>query len=133
MGNVETSKHRSDAAAVATVRECRGSDRLPLEVEVSSVSDHNFYLGFSSNVSEGGIFVATHTLLPVGSQLAIRFSLPGDSTSMLITTEVRWVREHNESSDTAPGLGLKFVNLSAETLLKIQSFVCSHDPLFHDD
>src|SRR5690242_18025634 len=50
-------------------RKRRTYERFPIEVSVDLVSEHNFFAGLSLNVSEGGLFVATHLVRPVGSRL----------------------------------------------------------------
>ena len=103
-------------------------------MSVDFVSEHNFFTGFSLNVSEGGLFVATHHARPVGSRLEIRLALPDEPEPLVILTEVRWVRVHNDDSEASPGLGLRFVGLSAEAEARIQAFVRRvRDPLFYDD
>ena len=112
----------------------RRNERIQLEVEVSLESDHNFYSGFSTNISEGGIFVATHVLCPVGTQMEITFSLPGQAEPIAAVAEVRWQREYNELSNTPPGLGLRFVAVGDADLQRIQAFTnTSREPLFHEE
>lgn len=112
----------------------RSYERFPVEVSVDFVSEHNFFTGFSLNVSEGGLFVATHVARPVGSRLEIRLALPDSPEPLEILTEVRWVREHSDTSDASPGLGLRFVGLSKEDEARIHAFVQRvRDPLFYDD
>ncbi len=109
-------------------------ERLPLEVEVSLESDHNFYTGFSANISEGGIFIATHLVRPPGATLEIAFTLPGDDTPITAVAEVRWHRELNERSDTPPGLGMRFVKVAERDLTRIQAFIeKGREPLFYED
>ena len=45
----------------------RSSSRIPLQTQVDLSSDSNVFTGFSTNLSEGGVFVATLNLLPVGT------------------------------------------------------------------
>ena len=112
----------------------RAFDRLNLEVEVDLVSDHNFYTGLSTNISEGGLFIATHTHKPVGATMEIRFTLPGDTEPVSAIAEVRWAREHNEQSDTPPGLGMRFVQIADRDLSRIQAFIqATREPLFHEE
>ena len=123
--------NRMPPRAVAAMRE---SKRLQLEVAVDLASDHNFFTGFSYNVSEGGLFVATHSLLPVGTRLEIAFALPGDDTPIRAVAEVRWVREHCETSDLPPGMGLRFLELDERSSQRVTFFVCgSRAPFFFDD
>ena len=118
------------ANAYADLRRC---ERLDIEVEVDMVSDHNFFTGFSCNVSEGGIFVATHRLRHVGSRIEITFTLPGDEAPIVARTEVRWVRVHNADSNVPPGMGLQFVEIAPESLARISTFIRAREPLFYED
>ncbi len=111
----------------------RSSRRLPFEINVDIVSEHNFYAGLSLNISEGGLFVATHVEYPVGTMLEIRLLLPGDEEPTAIMTEVRWVRAHNENADGSPGMGLRFVDLTPDIMTKIAAFAQSRDPLYYED
>ncbi len=114
-------------------RVARRFERLELEVEVDMVSDHNFFTGFSSNVSEGGLFVATHRVREVGSSVEITFMLPGDDRPIVARTEVRWVRVQNDDSDGAPGMGLQFVEIAPESMERIIAFIKAREPLFYED
>ena len=114
-------------------RQIRRFERLDLEVEVDMVSEHNFFTGFSCNVSEGGLFVATYRVRDVGSLVEITFTLPGDETPIVARTEVRWVRHHVNGSSVPPGMGLSFVDISPESVARISSFIKARDPLFYED
>jgi uncharacterized protein (TIGR02266 family) len=111
----------------------RSARRFPFEINVDIVSEHNFYAGLSLNISEGGLFVATHVEYPVGTKLEIRLLLPGDEEPTSIQTEVRWVRPHNENADGSAGMGLRFLNLSPAVLDKVSRFAKSRDPLYYED
>jgi uncharacterized protein (TIGR02266 family) len=111
----------------------RHSRRFPFEINVDIVSEHNFYAGLSLNISEGGLFVATHVEYPVGTKLEIRLLLPGDEEPTTIKTEVRWVRPHNADADGSAGMGLRFIGLSPEVMTKIHRFAQNRDPLYYED
>jgi uncharacterized protein (TIGR02266 family) len=131
--SVPARKPTPSMAARAAAEEARRAKRFPFEVEVDIVSEHNFYAGLSLNISEGGIFVATHTEYPVGTRVEIRLLFPGDEEPTNIMTEVRWVRPHNENADGSAGLGLRFVDLTPTVNEKISSFARSRDPLYYED
>jgi uncharacterized protein (TIGR02266 family) len=131
--SVPARKPTPSMAARAAAEEARRAKRFPFEVEVDIVSEHNFYAGLSLNISEGGIFVATHTEYPVGTRVEIRLLFPGDEEPTNIMTEVRWVRPHNENADGSAGLGLRFVDVSPPVLEKIAGFARSRDPLYYED
>jgi uncharacterized protein (TIGR02266 family) len=118
--------------AEQAAKEAREHKRLPFEVNVTSMSEHNFFAGLSLNISEGGLFVSTHHRHPVGTQIELQLLFPGDDEPVTVQTEVRWIRVHNEGSDQGPGLGLKFVDLRPEVRSKINRFVRNRAPLFYD-
>ncbi|MDB4976295.1 MAG: Signal recognition particle receptor protein FtsY, partial [Myxococcaceae bacterium] len=54
-----------------------GARRSDVEANVGVSSETNFYVGFSGEIAEGGVFVATYTTLDVGSLVNVTVSLPG--------------------------------------------------------
>ena len=112
--------------------------RIDASFDMSLESEHNFYMGFTENLSEGGVFVAAwafSTGCPpdVGDRVHLSFTLPDSPDPIKVSAEVRWVRDYNLLSDTPPGLGLRFVDLPDELRRRIYSFVTRRDPLFHPD
>lgn len=110
----------------------RVHDRASLAVEVTLAGDHNFFVGFSENVSEGGLFVATHSVREAGSRIALEFTLPGRDEPLHVFGVVRWVRVYNPDSDTPPGLGIQFVDLDDVVAAEIRAFVTQRAPIFFD-
>lgn len=111
----------------------RRHSRYAVELEVSLSSDHNFYAGFAENLSEGGVFVATHSLKAVGSKIDLSLHLPGSESPVQVHGEVRWVREYREGSDVPPGIGIRFLELGPEAVQAIGAFLSHREPLFFDD
>lgn len=112
--------------------ERRASPRVELNVGVGFRSDTNFYTGFTCDVSDGGLFVATHMLQPIGTSLTLTFALP---TGHEIVTQgvVRWLRDpRDESGDAVPGMGVQFENLSDLDEHAIHEFMALREPLFYE-
>jgi uncharacterized protein (TIGR02266 family) len=108
----------------------RRANRQTVEIEVGISSESNFYLGFTENLSAGGVFVATYALKPLGSQLEVALAFPsGDE--MRVPGIVRWLRE--ATPDGWPGMGVQFESLSPADEAKIRKFLSLRDPLFYDD
>ncbi|MGV3625642.1 MAG: TIGR02266 family protein [Archangium sp.] len=108
----------------------RVSPRVKMNAQVDFGSESNFYTGFSSNISEGGLFVTTVKLLPLGTEVELGFSLPSGER---IDTRavVRWLRESNEvMPEMLDGMGLQFIDLPPEARTAIEQFVEQRDPLF---
>jgi uncharacterized protein (TIGR02266 family) len=113
--------------------ERRCSKRIGLCAEITLGSDSNFFTGFTNDVSEGGVFVATVNLLPIGTQIDLAFTLPGGAC-IEGRGEVRWLREHDERNlDAFAGMGIRFVNLETAALGAITRFMAERDPMFFPD
>ena len=126
---------RASRASTAAPPEARAAERFDLEIDVHLASEHNFYAGFSVNISEGGLFVATHMERAIGTRLEVTFTLPGDPAPITAVAEVRWLRcPRDMSGGTTPGLGLQFVSFPPGAGERVQYFIESmREPLFHDE
>lgn len=111
----------------------RAHPRFTVDLEVTVMSEHNFYAGFLENLSVGGVFIATHRLKPVGSEIEISINLPDREEPVRGVGEVRWIREYHENSDVSPGMGVKFVKLENGADEAITEFLEARDPLFWED
>ncbi len=111
----------------------REHSRHNIEVEIDVASDHNFYAGITLDLSEGGVFVATHLEKEIGTVVDLQLRLPGVTSPVRCVGEVRWLRTYSESSDAPPGIGLRFVLLEPGAREAIQGFLASREPMFYDD
>ena len=110
----------------------RQSPRVRMQAAIDLSSDDNFFNGFSSNISDGGLFVATVNLLPLGTDVDLAFTLPSGERIEAKGT-VQWVREVNDKlPDAFPGMGVAFKDLSAQAQDAINGFVAQREPLFYD-
>lgn len=127
-----------DQAIAATVVAARPSQRrvqprVKMQTQVDFGSDANFYMGFSANISEGGLFIATVATAPIGTEVDVSFSLPSGE-QVACRGVVRWVREINDKlPDSFPGVGVQFVDLDSRSLEAIRRFVAERDPMFYVD
>jgi uncharacterized protein (TIGR02266 family) len=108
----------------------RQNRRKSLEARVDLHSDSNFFSGFSSNISDGGLFIATEVDLPLGTEVDLRFSLP-DGSIVASTGLVCWRRPPNP--DLPTGLGLQFGHLTQAARDAVARFMKTRDPIFHED
>ncbi len=114
----------------------RRYERLPVELEgeVSAASDHNFYTGFTQNISEGGLFIATSHLHPLGTPLEFSFTLDDGPEPIQARGLVRWVREPEAQSPMPTGMGVEFESLSAAELKRVQAYIARRrETIFYDD
>jgi uncharacterized protein (TIGR02266 family) len=103
--------------------------RVKLQVMVGMHTNTNFFTGATLDISEGGLFVATPAMVPLGLEVDLDFTLP-DGKRVVLTGVVRWRREHDERMpDRMPGVGVQFVTVSEEVLASIRAFMAKREPL----
>ncbi len=109
----------------------RQSPRVRMQAQVDFESDDNFFNGFSANISDGGVFVATVNLLPLGTNVDVGFTLP-TGERIECKSVVRWVREVDDKQpEIFPGMGLQFVDLDPRSAKAIESFIQQREPMFY--
>jgi len=107
--------------------------RIGLKVFIGMESEHNFYTGFTQNISSGGLFIATHNTLDVGRQVELLFHLPGGQ-AISTQGEVAWIRDYNEQNlESAPGMGIRFLDLTPKDSALIREFIAAREPIFFDE
>jgi type IV pilus assembly protein PilZ len=101
--------------------------RVPLKarVDYELLSEDTFLFEYTSNLSRGGIFLATRNPLPIGTRLHLRFTLPDENNRVIKTTgKVAWVNPyHPHGPNLNPGMGVEFIDLSPEDLEAISRLV----------
>jgi uncharacterized protein (TIGR02266 family) len=118
----------SPKSAYASEPDRRCSPRIALDVDIGLASDSHFFSDLSGDVSEGGLFVQTYRDLPVGSDVALDFELPGGR----VTTHGR-VCWHRAESETAPaGVGVTFAELPEDARAIIHQFCAARAPLYYE-
>jgi uncharacterized protein (TIGR02266 family) len=111
----------------------RAHPRHDVEIEVSLESESNFYMGLTENLSEGGLFIATHLVRPMGTSVEVSFKLPHVAEPIKAIGTVRWTREYSETSDTMPGMGVRFESIGPQHVEHIREFLAARAPLFYDE
>ncbi|MBI5509720.1 MAG: PilZ domain-containing protein [Deltaproteobacteria bacterium] len=126
-----------DPGPSAGAAERRAQPRTPVAVEIGMSTDNNFYVGFTQDISTGGLFIATADTMPIGNRFLVECQLPTMARKIRCIVEVAWVREYNEgmsySATSVPGMGVKFVGLSDEDAQAIAAFQAERQALFFPD
>jgi hypothetical protein len=108
---------------------------IRIEAELGAHSTTNFYKGLSGNdvIDSGGIFIATYQIPEIGRNVLVKVSMPGGYEFEALGV-VRWTREAPLSgSDSPPGFGAQFTQISPEGRQLVYRYVRNREPLFHDD
>src|SRR5947209_3659544 len=104
-----------------------------MSLEISLGSASNFWVASADNISEGGVFIATRELKPIGSQMEMTIRLPDPFGLVWTTGQVRWIRETAANADAPLGMGIRFESLSEESLRAIRGFLASRPPISLDE
>ena len=111
----------------------RRSPRANAYLCIDLCSEHNFWTGLTMNLSEGGVFVATHVILSPGTLVGLHLELPRSPHRIMTLGEVKWSRAYTGNDDVPPGLGIQFVGLDEASLAAIRKFVTTiREPLLFE-
>ncbi len=108
--------------------EDREETRFQVDLAVTVNSESNFYAGFASNISAGGIFVATHIVHPVGTKFNLSIHLD-EAGIVRGVGEVRWLRAQDETAGLPAGLGIRFTEVEGDGAERIEAFLDKRGPM----
>lgn len=109
--------------------------RVPYVIEVSVRSEHTFWTGFTQNLTDGGVFLATPREVAIGTIVEFELRLPDTGTPWTVRGEVRWTRAANAAGPgSPPGCGVRFIDLDPDLEARIVSFTLrTRDAMFYDE
>jgi uncharacterized protein (TIGR02266 family) len=112
----------------------RDGSRRRFEVAVGVATDHRLFVGLVSNISAGGLFIATEEALKKGDRVEVRFSIPGSPHAFDKHATVCWTRPLDGTGEgmTRSGAGVQFDDLSDEEQRLLNAFLEHCEPIFYD-
>ena len=118
-------------AEIEREREKRAHKRVAMRVAVTGVGEDNFFVGFSEDISEGGVFISTLCPPAVGETIDLSVVI-SEQQALTVKGDVRWHRSNSRGEPT--GCGVCFLPMSPEqrALLAEALNACGRDPLFYD-
>jgi len=108
------------------------SQPVRIELDVTLQSESNFYMGLTERLPSAGLFIATHMVRPVGTQVHVALRLAVSDRLVHARGVVRWIREFSERTEAPPGMGVWFEILDAEDMAAIEEFLKLRTPLFFE-
>ncbi|MBS1149247.1 MAG: PilZ domain [Myxococcaceae bacterium] len=97
----------------------RKQRRIPVELWIEAARDGELYFQRASNLSIGGAYFTQTVPLPVGSKVALKFSLPNDTHEILCQGEIVTAK--------GLGMGVLFVGLKAVDQGRIEKLIDLHE------
>lgn len=101
----------------------RTTPRIPVKIRVEIEEGTPETVLTCVNLSEGGLFLRTLEPLTEGSFLHIKFKLPLDTETINLSAEVVRTFPLGNKLEVEPGMGLRFIDMPENTLLRIRNFV----------
>ncbi|NOS36147.1 MAG: response regulator [Deltaproteobacteria bacterium] len=99
------------------------SDRVCTSIPVDFIIGERSFTGHMFNASEGGAFLHSKIKIPQGTELKLKFSLPGYGRIMVIKGNVQWSSDETASSSLFCGHGVKFSSISMEDRKDLIDFI----------
>ncbi|RLB45249.1 MAG: hypothetical protein DRI90_28645 [Deltaproteobacteria bacterium] len=104
----------------------RQEDRFDVDVTVTANSDQYFLAGAATDLSAGGVFIATAILHPVGTEFKVSMHIDDGEKGMVHALGVvRWHRSAEEGSDAPQGVGLQFVEMEGDGAARIERHIAA--------
>lgn len=99
--------------------------RVPLIVEKLPCGDgRKTFFGYARNISCGGLFIATVNPREPGEQFDLQVTLPAAAQLILrCRCEVVWKRHFVQGGKLEPGMGLRFLDLPAESAQALEAWL----------
>ncbi len=103
----------------------RHAPRVLANLEVDYVNQDNFLFAYIRDISVTGIFVRTNTPETPGTRINLRFTPSSSDKIIDVEGEVIWINPYRPSDNNClfPGMGLRFVDLTEDQLLRITALV----------
>ncbi len=102
----------------------RQDDRYTVKLRVDCISRDAFAAGYATNLSRGGLFVASESPLPPDAALELTITLPSSSARVRALGRVVWRRERTKSAAAAaPGMGIKFLSMPSADWGRLVEFL----------
>jgi len=80
-----------------------------------------FIKSYLHDIGTGGLFIKTSDPLICGEKFGLRISLPDNEKELEVFCEVVWNRKEEDTLNQGypPGMGVKFLNISKESMDRI--------------
>ncbi|HMI85981.1 MAG TPA: PilZ domain-containing protein [Polyangiaceae bacterium] len=101
----------------------RNYQRFQVDLELTLQSESNIWMGHVENVSDGGVFIVSKELKPIGTEVEITLKLPGAMLPIWAVGIVCWIRDSGGSVDAPLGMGIQFRLIADDALRRIRDYV----------
>ncbi|MCP4004014.1 MAG: TIGR02266 family protein [bacterium] len=90
----------------------RHSERAAIKIPVDYSGVDAFFSEFASNINEGGLFIETESPVDLGEVVSLLITLPTLAEPVQLEGRCAWISDGK--ADSAPGMGVEFLDMSGE-------------------
>jgi uncharacterized protein (TIGR02266 family) len=127
----EMARYEQIAHSARQSADIREHDRLSFQAEVTVKSETNFFMGFSENISEGGLFLATLSPPAIGESISI-FVKTMEGEEIEVEGIVRWHRSGPGGLVTGCGVQFRELSPAAHRAFEAIMIQLRKEPLFFE-
>ncbi|MEE8410633.1 MAG: PilZ domain-containing protein [Myxococcota bacterium] len=102
-----------------TGKDRREEIRVPLELWMEEVSGDDVYFRRTGNVSIGGVYFDRAIPHSLGTEVTLKFALPGDKEMVVARGQVVSAAGSNDGL----GMGVKFISVEGDGQKRIRSYI----------
>jgi uncharacterized protein (TIGR02266 family) len=99
----------------ASTKEKRRETRVSVDLWIEAERDGELYYQRASNLSVGGAFFAQTIPLPLGTRVALKFTLPTETVEVACQGEIVTAKDF--------GMGVAFVEMAADDRKRLEAIV----------
>ncbi|HVP31112.1 MAG TPA: TIGR02266 family protein [Myxococcota bacterium] len=118
---IEQGRKRAGSSRGVAGNDKRRSSRERLVVRVDYSTVDAFFSEFTANINEGGLFIETDSPAPVGTQVLLKFQLPGTEEPLKVSGRVIWTTPGSRGE--VPGMGIEFEDLDPSARDRVNAVV----------
>lgn len=102
----------------------RSEPRVSKVLSLSFKDRQSFINSYTTNISQGGLFLKSNTPLKQGELFQLNLQLPDLEQPIRIQSKVAWAREPSVASEKSPaGMGIRFIEIEKADSLILKNYV----------
>ncbi len=108
--------------------ERRGEDRVDASFRVRYKTLDDFVVAYSTDISRGGLFIATDNFMPIGSVVKLELCLPEGGPTVSVIARVAFIMDEDTARPKGrrPGMGMEFLDVEGEPIaVQLASYLTS--------
>ena len=104
----------------------RVAPRVLKSLSVSYKDRQNFFNAYTTNISNGGLFIKTGNALAQGEEFLLKLNLPDLPEALKIRCKVAWTRKKESDADQqVAGMGIQFLEMNKQDNRFLQDYIKS--------